>query len=302
MPIRNVVRSRSENQSYFDRTQHDTHALVCLPEPVEGFKDKRSAIHMIICFLIVLFFPGVFTSCDLPHQPGPMPTEIVETEFEPGLNILGVLRADDQAGTSFININRALTTEEIYSEIIENFSPQVDFIKVRSHRTGTEYVFQSPEDTSDWGSYRDSTLLALPGDVYDLEIQAPGFPTLTGTTQIPHQPQLVPNSISVEPGKTVFKIQHLVTTYEYKLYLIFSEAVLEKVVKPSTGTVIDVDWRFNQNLGSPLLLMLTSLDENLTRYGNSPISFIPNTYHQDGSTVEGGYGCFGSVAVTLIDL
>ena len=231
-----------------------------------------------------------------------MPTEIVETEFEPGLNIMGVLRADDQTGSSFVTINRALTTEEIYSDIIENFSPRVDYVEVRSRRTGIASMFQSPEDTSGWGYYRDSTLNVLSGDVYDLEIQSPGFPTLTGTTQIPHQPQLVLNSISVESGKITFKIQHLVTAYEYKLYLIFAETVLEKVIKPSTGTVIDVDWRYNQNLGSPLLLMLTALDENLTRYGNSPISFIPNTYHPDGSTVDGGYGCFGSVSVTLVEL
>lgn len=30
--------------------------------------------------------------------------------------------------------------------------------------------------------------------------------------------------------------------------------------------------------------------------------FTPNTYHPDGSTVEGGYGCFGSVAVSVYEL
>ena len=72
---------------------------------------------------LVVMLPALtwIASCDLPHQPGPMPAVIVETEFEPGLNILGILRADELKGTSFININRVLTTEEVYSDSIENF-------------------------------------------------------------------------------------------------------------------------------------------------------------------------------------
>lgn len=254
--------------------------------------------------LSVLILIAMFglTACDLPHQPGPMPTEIVETDFEPGLNIMGVLRADDQSGSSFVNINRALTTEEIYSETIDDFSPEVDHVKVSSQGTGFEYLFQAPEDTSGWGYYRDSTLNVLPGEMYDLEIQAPGYPTLTGSTQIPHQPQLVSDPVSVVAGNISFQIQHNTTAYEYKLYLLFSEIALEKVVKPSTEAIIDVDWSFDGDLGSPFVLMLTALDENLTRYGNSPISFLPNTYHQDGTTVEGGYGCFGSVAIKMYPL
>ncbi len=254
-------------------------------------------------FVKIVFFilTSVFLStCDLPHQPGPMPTDIVETEFEPGLNIMGVLRADNQTGSSFVNINRALTTEEIYSEGIENFSPDVDFVKVKSRKTGVENVFQAPEDSSDWGNYRDSTLDVIAGEVYDLEIQAHGFPTLTGTTQIPHTPQLVSNSLSMESGKINFQIQHMSSAHEYKIYLFFAASVIEKVVKPNSGSIIDVAWSFSASRGSPIYLGLTALDENLTRYGNSPISFIPNTYHPDGSTVTGGYGCFGSVAVSIV--
>ncbi|MBC8377262.1 MAG: DUF4249 family protein [FCB group bacterium] len=241
-------------------------------------------------------------TCDLPHQPGPMPTEIVETEFQPGLNIMAVLRADDQAGTSFININRALTTEEIYSDSIENFSPQINYAKVSSIDSGAEYQFVRSEDSSDWGSYFDTTLSVGAGEAYDLEISAPGFPTLTGHTIIPDKPQLVANSLLIGSDKVSFQIQHHTSAFEYKLYLFFAASVLDKVVKPTNGNIIEVDWDFSTLNGSPLYLGLTALDENLTRYGNSPISFIPNTYHPDGSTVSGGYGCFGSVAITIIPL
>ena len=302
MPLRSVVRSGSEKLSCFDGAQHDTNTLVCLPEPVEGSKDKRSSIRMMICCLIILIHPGIFTSCDLPHQPGPMPTEIVETEFEPGLNIMGVLRADDQSGTSFININRALTTEEIYSDSIPNFSPQIDYAKVSSIESGAEYQFLRSEDTSDWGNYMDTTLSAEAGVAYELEIKASGFPMLTGHTRVPAKPQIVANSLLVGANAVSFQLQHHASAYEYRLYLFFAESILEKDVHPSNGEIIDIAWSFGSDRGNPVYLQLIALDENLTRYGDSPISFIPNTYHPDGSTVEGGYGCFGSVAVTSLEL
>lgn len=252
--------------------------------------------------LLSLLFVLLISTCDLPHQPGPMPTEIVETEFESGLNILGVLRADDQSGTSFININRALTTEEIYSDSIENLFPDVDFVKVNLVSSGNEYWFLEPEDSTDWGNYRDSTMVVLTGETYNLEISAPGFPILTGQTLIPQKPQLVINTLSVTANNISFQLQHHASAFEYKLYLIFNENTLEKVIKPSNEDIIEVDWSYDTGNGAPSFLVLSALDENLTRYGNSPISFIPNTYHPDGSTVDGGYGCFGSVAIVTIEL
>ena len=252
----------------------------------------------VLLFIIVL----LVNACELPHQPGPMPKDIVETEFEPGLNILGVLRADDVMGSSFIVINRALTTEEIYSEYIPNFSPEVDFARVRSVRSGDDYFFSKGEDTTDWGNYLDTTLTIETGESYSLEIQAPGFPLLTANTRIPQKPEAVTGSISVEQDRVTFQLQHDPGAFEYKLYLLFPDKVLEKVVKPMNEEFIEIEWGFSSSNGSPVFLMLSALDENLTRYGNSPISFIPNTYHADGSTVDGGYGCFGSVAITIYEL
>lgn len=254
---------------------------------------------VIVEILIVLTILG---SCELPHQPGPMPTEIVETVFQPGLNVMGVLRADGESGTSFITINRALTTEEIYSDSIENFSPQVDFVRAVALGAGAVYDFQQASDSTDQGTYRDSSLSVEAGEAFDLEISAPGFPVLTGTTQIPEKPELVPGSLVAANDRVSVQLQHCSGAFEYKLYLIFNTEVLEKVVKPSNGDAIEITWEFSSQLGAPVFLMLAALDENLTRYGNSPISFIPNTYHLDGSTVSGGYGCFGSVAVTTYAL
>ncbi len=303
-------------ESYFDRDQHNISLERGFMKPVsrsrlteqiswfqQSTRDNKfelpNGVAMVFrCLTMAL----MLISCDLPHQPGPMPTTIVETEFEPGLNILGVLRADDLSGSSFININRALTTEEIYSDSIENFSPPVDFVRVVSAETGVEYLFIAEDDSTDSGNYRDSSMTVRAGEGYDLEIMAPGFPTLTGTTIIPEKVALNANTLSLTGSSIAFQFQHHASAFQYKLYLIFAESTAEKVVKPSNGDIIDVDWNYDPGMGIPLFLMIAALDENLTRYGNSPISFIPNTYHPDGSTVSGGYGCFGSVALSVYQL
>jgi len=264
-----------------------------------NFNGDRMRKITLFIFLTTLF---CLSNCDLPHQPGPQPSELVKTEFEAGLNILGVLRADEQKGTSFININRALTTEEIYSDSIENFSPRVDYVKISSIISGAEYLFIQDEDTRDSGDYRDTTLNVGYGEAYELEISAPGFPMLTSNTRVPEKPSLVENSLSLGSGNVTFQIQHDISAFEYKLYLIFAETALEKVIKPTGESLIGINWDYESSSGAPVYLILSALDENLTRYGNSPISFIPNTYHPDGSTVHGGYGCFGSVAITLLEL
>ena len=67
--------------------------------------------HRILLGSIVIVFMG--TACDLWHEPGPMPSTIIETEFEPGLNIFGVLRQDGEPGSSYIYIERAYQYNEL---------------------------------------------------------------------------------------------------------------------------------------------------------------------------------------------
>ncbi len=241
--------------------------------------------------------------CDLPHQPGPQPSEIVPTEFEKGMNILAVLRADYDSGSSFVSITRALTTEEIYSEEIIDFTPENVFTQVINEGSGVATEFMQSLDTNELNMFRNSSFSPEPGERYELEITAQGFPTLTGTTLIPQRPVWVEELTVLGTDELNFSLVHDSSAFEYKLYLYFpSGEILEKVVKPNGSSKIAVEWKFSSGLGQPLYVLLFALDENLTRYGNSPISFIPNTYHPDGSTVSGGYGCFGSVALTTYQL
>lgn len=249
---------------------------------------------------IILFALGLLllSACDLPHQPGPMPSDIVETEFEPGLNIMGIIRADGLTGSSFVNINRALTTEEIYSDSIENFTPAVDAILISDLASGDESGF-TLLDSNDLDTFSDSSFQADYGKHYSLEITSPDFPTLTADTQVPFRP--VVSAMDLESNRLQFTVDSDPTAFELKVYLLFMDRVLEKVVKPVNGTDSEVHFSWDDDL-QPLYLMVVAQDENLTRYANSPISFLPNTYHADPSTVEGGFGCFGSVAVEVIEL
>ncbi len=103
---------------------------------------KKSNRIPFAIFIVVL----IGASCDLPTEPGPQPTMIVETPFEPGLNILGVLRLDDSIGTSFIHIEQACRTEEIYDPDFPLIIEDAEAV-VQGAADTTTYPFEFEADT-----------------------------------------------------------------------------------------------------------------------------------------------------------
>lgn len=79
------------------------------------------ASYVLICSAVMFFM----ISCDLPLDPGPQPTTIIETEFVPGLNVLGILRTE--TGQSYVRVERAYLTEEEEEE----FNPVISDALVR---------------------------------------------------------------------------------------------------------------------------------------------------------------------------
>ena len=61
---------------------------------------------------VLIFLVALWSGCDLPWEPGPMPTKLIDTEFEKGLNVFGLLRDDGISGSSFIRVERAIEVDE----------------------------------------------------------------------------------------------------------------------------------------------------------------------------------------------
>lgn len=241
----------------------------------------------------------ILAGCDLPTEPGPMPNTIIDTEYVERLNIMGILRLDGGSGNSFIYVQRTMTTEEIYTMEAD---PVIRDAFVTIADGDDVCVFQHSADTLEAGMYRDSLFIPLPGHTYELMVTADELPILTAGTTVPGRPQLNDYSVAWETGTARFDLALSRDTFQYMLYLQFPDRVLEKTLAGDRDGQETVVFSWDTAAGDPVSLTVTGMDENLTRYQNSSISFIPNTYHKDESTVENGFGCFGSVAVTTIDL
>jgi hypothetical protein len=249
-------------------------------------------------FIVLLL---VVLGCDMPYEPGPMPEHIVDTEYIESLNIMGIVRSDSVAGSSFVHVQRTMTTEEIYSFEVDP-TVQNAIVTVVDEGTNEEWTFQHSSDTLYSGYYFDSTFTPLYGHTYQLTITADSLPTLTATATVPLKPRLDSYIVDSPAKQASFDLLLRDDVYQYSVFLMFANDTLETILEGARNTVETVEFNWRADMGDPLSIMIVGFDENLTRYGNASITFIPNTYHKDESTVNNGYGCFGAVAVASIRL
>ncbi len=255
------------------------------------------------CFIAALYC----VACDLPHEPGPQPSNIIDTPFEPGLNILGILRLDDQPG-SFFYIERAYGYEELDTlEFDESFIPIVDdaTVLLQGMADTTTYVFTHELDSLRGHIYIDvdHDFTPVAGEQYMLTITHPEFPTLTDTTIVPAQPSLVGDSIAVSGHTVSFRIQTALDTYLYDIYLISpSDSNHYRLVNYEGQGDLPVFFNTTGGPDEPITIHIYGYDVNLAEYLTSVITLKPQTYLELMTTVTGGYGVFGSVSVFKMEL
>jgi len=257
---------------------------------------KTFALKFTLFLIGALTYLLVFNTCDLPTDPGPMPKSIIETEFEPGLNIFGVLRADSVSGSSFIHVETVMKTEEMYEGTGEIFDTTVT-VQMGDSATGEVFTFTMIEDTTYRGYYFNDSFQPISGHRYSLEVQSEILPTLKAETLVPVRPEVVPNSLRISNTTLEFQISTTADTYQYNCYLFFGDECLEKQVANDGKPLLNIAFGLSD---MPTKLVIIGYDQNLAEYLNSLPSFIPQTFHEMVITVENGYGCFGSLAVTTI--
>jgi len=250
--------------------------------------------------IILLGLIIIVIGCDLPHQPGPMPRDLIETKFEPGLNIFCVLRADDIPGSSFCLVEKALTTQEMYEDT--NYVVSDASILINDPETNRLFAFTPEIDSMRGRIFTNLNFVPTAGRTYQITVSAPGFADVTAETVVPSRPEIDPASQRLQANKLEFDLLARADVYLYEIALIFfsQRITLEKPVH--TDEVIHVKIDFAAELGPPLFLGIYAYDANLAEYLSASPSLIPQTYHEIPSTVEDGYGCLGSLAVTLVPL
>lgn len=248
-------------------------------------------------FTLMALLAGLLTvSCDFPWDPGPMPTDIEKTEFVPGLNILGILRADGNAGSSFFRVERAYELSELTKDM-KYYLPLEEDAKIVVKDSLTK-----DSDSFYWSGdrfYRNSDFTAQTGHEYQLRVTSSEFPVLEGVTIIPEPPQVELIQTTPDSGVVV-----TVTPDEFTamvdVYLIYSNGRDIKRLINRDNQPLTMKFDINDQLGQLIALEVFAYDQNLAAYLQADITIKPQTYQQMVTTVTGGYGCFGSLTETRI--
>ena len=262
-------------------------------------------IKIISFYLSLIFLNFLSSSCDLPHMPGPQPINILDVDFEPGLNILGILRLNENNPESFIYIEELVKTK-IYQES-ENF-PTVKNAKVTIRGTSdtTQFNFTINESI-DSIRYLNDNFIPIEGETYHLDIEATtenGTLSLSAKTTIPTKPSINESSIDIQNTSCTFNLATSDDTYQYDIYLFFEEDEYEfkQSYHINENGVITIEFNYPVSFGTPKIIEIVGYDENLQKYLNASSGIIPQTYQESISTVEDGYGCFGALSFMKLEI
>lgn len=251
----------------------------------------------ILMFFIIISAIGLdWQSCDTPWQPGPAPSTIIETEFVPGLNVLGVVRLEDTTANSFVYVERAYAADEY--DAWSDTLPIIKNAQVRISGSGdtTSYIFRYYDNLSDH-KYINVDFRPVAGESYHLTISAPGLPELTASASVPHLPEIDTNSVQVSADEVSFRLRTTADAYLYDVYLFCENGQLVEKFTNNQISIKEMKFKFGSSLGNPLAIQIFSYDENMASVADATSSIIPQSFLETISTVEGGYGCFGAVSV-----
>lgn len=241
--------------------------------------------------LLLLLFP----SCYLPTDPGPPPNELIDTEFEPGYNVFGVLRNDGTPGSSFIRVEQTFQLTEVTDEFIPTITNLT--IRVRRPASSTIHEFQMREDSLRGLIYASPEFDPVPGASYLLTITGGDLPDVTAEVTVPQAPSLLQDSVSISEHSISFSLRESSEISLYEIYLICTREDVTMRKHAETSGVTEVTISTTASAGEPIRLEIYGYESNMTEYITAPVTIKPQTYRETVTTVTGGYGLFGAVSL-----
>ena len=258
---------------------------------------KKTRIYPILIAVCLSLFYACSDDDVFNVVIGSQPTFVDGHQFEPGLNIFGVIRPDsiDAKPMNLIYIEKviAAVSDKEDSTTVADFSTTIYKINNNVITDSLSYMFQYPDTTI---IHKPTDFSPLPGNHFKIICQSSGLPVLTAETVIPNQPVIDNDTIYLANNKAHFSIISDTTAFLYDIYLfIGNNQTSQRVLRAKTGnTPVDIDATIPA--GTPAKLTIYAYDKNLSEYLTAANLFIkPNTYRPPFSTVQNGYGCFGSL-------
>jgi len=238
----------------------------------------------------------------LPWEAGPQPTYLEKQDYKNQFNILGVIRPGNFNGVPLSYVHLETTYDyfnvpdstKIGDALVQLFrfndTSTVDTIEMDF--TNLNGIFSSKE-------YRtveiDTIASILAGKTFGISCQKEGYPELTSETTIPNIPVIVNDDINVQSGKIEFDILRDELVKVYDIYLsVGNQQFTERYLRPDIGNT-HVTINYTNNNSTTGKLTVYAYDLKLSEYITFNVIIKPQTYQDSYSTVENGYGCFGSL-------
>ena len=132
---------------------------------------------------------------------------------------------------------------------------------------------------------------------YSISCFKQDFPELTSSTTVPLVPQIIEDSIHRKNNSLTFQIIRDPLVALYDIYLFTnSTSYTERIRRPESGNIfVEIDLVPNESAEG--FLIIYAYDLQLSEYITYNVSIKPNTYRSDYSTVDNGFGCFGSLNI-----
>ena len=231
---------------------------------------------------------------------GPQPKYFDQHDHEPMLNIIGVLRPDniDDKPLSFVHLEKSYPYAT-FPDTIRVTDASVTLIEYEENTTvdSIPLSYTDCNDAFETLEYRHSDFFPIAGHTYGISCVRDGFPELTSHTTIPCVPIIVDNSLQVESHRLTFAIVRDSLAALYDIFVLTEQQVYtERIRRPETGNTF-IEMTFDQHIGSQGLLRIYAYDLQMSEYISYNISIKPNTFKSNYSTVENGFGCFGSLNI-----
>jgi hypothetical protein len=270
------------------------------------FEKNASPGSLMVLLVWIVMILSLLVGCEDHFLGlGPQPRYLETPEYEPKLNIFGVLRPDtlsDLAG-SFVHLERTYPFN-LYADSTIIPDAEVKLYKYQdSLITDTIPLFFTDEQSKyPFYEYRDANFYPDAGVTYGVFCHRDGYPDLTSTTRVPTIPVIEDNSLKIDNQKLSFIIQPDSQVGLYDVYLTIGEKVYQKRVRRSESGNIVVDIELSEAPTGTGFLIIYGYDVNLSEYITYNINIKPNTYRYPYTTVDNGYGCFGSLNVCTLSI
>ena len=231
---------------------------------------------------------------------GPQPIYLDKSVNQPMLNVLGILRPGMEQAfpLSFVHVEAAFPVTDDMPDSLKVADVTVQVTQIpEGSSTVYSFIYQNPDHIFQQQDYRHAEFIPQTGETYFLLCRKEGYPDLTGQTTVPDVPEIL--DIQMDQNQTLLTItvaRDALAGLIEAILLVGDNQFSTRVLRPESGPV-EIVLHFNAGNSESGQLMIVAYDLNLSEYMTYNISVKPNTYLDMYSTVENGYGCFGSLNV-----